>query len=128
MTQITPFYAAALFLLFVALSARVILLRNKHATIVGDGGNLSLRKALRAHSNFAEYVPMTLLLLFFWEQNGGGGLWLHGICSALLLGRVVHAIGVSRVNEDVRFRVAGMALTFTAGSSAAVQMLIGYVG
>jgi len=68
-------------------------------------------RAVRVHSNFAEYVPFALLLLYFVETSGASPVVIHGLC--LLIGRLSHAFGVSRDNEQFQYRVAGMALTFT---------------
>ncbi|CAG8637752.1 14851_t:CDS:2, partial [Funneliformis caledonium] len=45
----------------------------------------------RAHGNFAENVPLSLLLLFFIEVNNYiSPFWLHVACGNLLLGRIIH--------------------------------------
>ena len=46
----------------------------------------------------------------------------------LLLGRLLHAYGVSRPREDFRFRVTGMVLTFTVLLSSASGILTTYAG
>lgn len=119
----TPFYAAILALLFVALSVRTLRLRHRLRIPVGDGGNQTLLRAMRVHSNFAEYVPLTLLLIFMLEAGGGPGALVHGFGVCLVAGRISHAYGVSRTAENYRFRVFGMALTFTALVGAAVFLL-----
>jgi uncharacterized membrane protein YecN with MAPEG domain len=43
----------------------------------------------------------------------------------LLIGRVLHAFGISQAEENYRFRVAGMALTFVALISGALLCLFG---
>ncbi len=122
---ITPAYAVAFALVFVALSVRTLRLRRRYQVAVGHGGEPALERAARAHGNFAEYVPLTLLLIHFLETLGGGAPWIHTLCAALLIGRVLHAFGVSQVREDFRFRVAGMVLTFTAigGACAGIAMV-----
>jgi uncharacterized membrane protein YecN with MAPEG domain len=50
--------------------------------------------AIRAHGNFAEYVPLTLLLMALCELAGVGALWLHLGGGLLLAGRILHAIGI----------------------------------
>ncbi len=50
--------------------------------------------AIRAHGNFAEYVPLTLLLMALCELAGVGALWLHLGGVLLLAGRILHAIGI----------------------------------
>jgi uncharacterized membrane protein YecN with MAPEG domain len=61
---ITPFYAAFLGLGFVTLSILTLRLRRKFKIALGDGGNKQLLRAIRVHSNFAEYVPLALILIY----------------------------------------------------------------
>ena len=93
---ITPLYAALLSLVFVVLSFRVILLRQKLEVGIGDGGDKRLLRATRVHGNFAEYVPLALLLLFLPECQTKTTLWVHIGGSVLLAGRLLHAYGVSQ--------------------------------
>ncbi len=123
---ITPAYAAIFALLFVALSIRTIRLRRRLRVAVGDGGEPQLQRAARVHSNFAEYVPFALVLIYFVEIEVAGYAWVHGLCLALLAGRLLHAYGVSQVKENYRFRTAGMVLTFAVILSAAFRLLYAY--
>ena len=93
---ITAFYASLLALLFIALSFNVIRLRFKLKVGVGDGGEKSLIKAIRIHGNFSEYMPLALILLAGYELSGADSLWLHILGGVLFLGRVLHAIGLSK--------------------------------
>ena len=56
-------YGAVLALLFVGLSVRTCLLRRKLRVAIGDAGNEVMLRVMRVHSNFAEYVPLNLLLI-----------------------------------------------------------------
>src|SRR5437867_11021176 len=85
--------------------------RQEHVGI-GDGNNRRLQRAIRVHANFAEYVPLALLLTVFVELQQLSPFLIHLLCLALVIGRVVHAYGVSQEKEDYRLRVAGIALTF----------------
>ena len=109
----TPLYAALLAIVFVALSVRVIGLRRRTRIPLGAEGADALLRATRAQGNFAEYVPFALVLTALAELNGASAFVLHSLGLALLVGRGLHAWGVSRSPEDFRFRVAGMALTFS---------------
>ena len=66
---ITPCYAAFLGLGFVILSILTLRLRRKFKIGLGDGGNQQLLRAIRVHSNFAEYVPIALILIYMTEIN-----------------------------------------------------------
>jgi uncharacterized protein len=118
-------YAAVLALFFVGLSVRTLLLRRTLKIALGDGGAEPMLRAVRVHSNFAEYVPLALLLIHFTEQQGQAAWLVHALCIALIAGRTAHAFGVGRAPEDYRFRVAGMALTFTSIIVAALALLAG---
>jgi uncharacterized membrane protein YecN with MAPEG domain len=119
----TAVYAAVLGLLFVALSVRTLRLRRTLRIAVGDGGNPKMLRAMRVHSNFAEYIPFALFLIFLSETQGAHWLLVHALCLALLIGRLAHSYGVSQLDEDYRFRVSGMALTFTPIIVASMYLL-----
>lgn len=121
---IVPFYAALLILLFVALSLRVIRFRRRTGVPIGHGGQAVLERSARVHANFAEYVPAALILLGFVEAQGWPSLAIHVLCLALLAGRLSHAFGVAREPENFRFRVTGMALTFTVLGLASALLLV----
>jgi uncharacterized protein len=123
---ITPFYSGILGLFFVALSVRTLLLRRKFGIAIGNNNQPILERASRVHSNFAEYVPMALLLIYFLELKMPSNIWIHFVCIALLVGRISHAYGVSQVQEKLIYRVIGMTLTFVAIVSTSVRLIIGY--
>ncbi len=124
---ILPFYAALLVLLFVVLSIRTLRLRRSLKIGVGDGGNPQMLRAMRVHSNFAEYVPLALLMVYLVESRGAHPVFVHALGLCLLAGRLFHAYGVSQARENLRFRVAGMALTFTTLLSSAAYVLFALV-
>lgn len=121
---VTPLYAALLALVFIALSTRTIMLRRRYRVGIGDGNNKQLQRAARVHANFAEYVPLALLLIYFVETGGAAVLRIHILCLALLCGRLLHAWGVSQPRENYRYRTAGMILTFSVIISACLFLLL----
>jgi len=121
---ITSLYAALLGLLFVGLSVRTLRLRRRLRIAVGDAGNAEMLRAMRVHSNFAEYVPLALLLIYLGEAQGAHRMLVHALGLALLVGRSVHAYGLSQAKEDYRYRVTGMALTFTVIVTASAALLL----
>ena len=52
--------------------------------------NPEMLRAMRVHANFVEYVPITLLLIFMLEMQGGSAFVTNLLCLVLLAGRVVH--------------------------------------
>lgn len=122
--QLLAVYAALLAILFVILSVRTLRLRRRLQIAVGDAGDQTLLRAVRAHANFAEYVPLCLIMIFLCAQQGASAWVIHALCASLLLGRAAHAYGVSQIDEDFRFRVAGMSLTFSVLVIAACILLV----
>jgi uncharacterized membrane protein YecN with MAPEG domain len=121
---ITPIYAALLGLGFVRLSFLTLGLRRKNKISLGDGGNPQLLRAIRVHSNFAEYVPIALILIYMAEMLGAPNFLVHLLGISLVFGRLSHAWGVSQLNENFRFRVFGMIATFNAIIVASVYILL----
>ena len=95
--QILPLYIPPFALLSAVLSMRTLRLRRTLRIAVGDGGNQTMLRAMRVHSNFAEYVLICLLLILIIELQGGSTIFIHLLCSALFIGRVSHAFGVSQL-------------------------------
>ncbi len=117
----TPLYAALLALLYIFLSVRTIRLRRKLQVALGAGEHPEMLRAMRVHANFAEYVPLALILVCMVESQGTAAWLVHALGAALLIGRCLHAYGVSQVQETFAFRVSGMVLTFTVlGVSSAL--------
>lgn len=123
--SLTGFYAALFGALFVMLSVRVVWLRTRRGISLGSGGDPVLERAQRVHSNFAEYVPFTLLLVFFFEAATQLRGWTHVFCIALLVGRMLHAYGLTR--DSLSCRTAGMALTLAVIVAASVGLLVFHV-
>jgi len=121
--MIWPIYASLLALLFVGLSIRTLRLRRRLRIAVGDGGSPLLLRAMRVHANCAEYVPLGMLLIVGAETVGTSPLMVHGLGSALFIGRLLHAYGVSQEREVYAFRVTGMTLTFTCYLTASLFIL-----
>lgn len=125
---VTALYAGLLALLYVVLSARVIFVRRGERISVGDGGNSELLRRVRVHANFAEYVPMAIVLMGLVESSKADPRLLHGLGTALVIGRVSHAIGLSPAASILPLRVGGMVLTFSVIIIAAVQCLLHSAG
>ncbi|AHX60434.1 MAPEG family protein [Aeromonas media] len=94
MMHITLIYGGLLGLLFLLLSFWVVKRRAQFKVMIGEGEAPEMLSAIRAHGNFAEYVPLTLLLMALCELAGVGALWLHLGGGLLLAGRILHAIGI----------------------------------
>lgn len=124
MLQATALWAALLAPLCLWLSIRVIGLRRRLRVAIGTGSQPEIERAMRAQANFAEYVPFALVLLALAEAGGAPAAVIHALGATLLAGRVAHGWGITRAQEDFRFRVAGMAATFGVIGCAALVALI----
>ena len=60
------------------------------------------------------------------ELQGAYLLLVHALCNCLLFGRVSHAYGVSETQENYRYRILCMIMTFTALVGSAARLLVGY--
>jgi uncharacterized membrane protein YecN with MAPEG domain len=123
---IVPAYGALLALLYLVLSFRVSTGRGRARVNIGSGGDLLLERAIRAHGNFAEYVPLALLLLGFLEMQRSSAYVLHALCLLLLLGRIAHALGISREPDILLLRAVGILATYLVLAVAGVLLLYDY--
>jgi uncharacterized membrane protein YecN with MAPEG domain len=110
--SLTGFYASLLGILYIGLAINIIRLRRRFKVGIGDGDNKCLATAIRVHGNFAEYVPVALILLACCELNGGSIMMLHALGAALVIGRTLHIIGLNKTIKLSHQRVTGMLLTF----------------
>lgn len=105
----TALYAGLCGLLLVYLGLQTIKARRANKVKLGDGGIFALQCAMRAHGNFAEYMPITIILLFLLEFNGAPVWMIHVIGATFLIGRWIHAQGL--LKDNLRKRVQGMGIT-----------------
>lgn len=121
-TTVTGITLAAM---YVRLALGVIKLRRQHGVRLGMGSQSDLEAAVRAHANFAEYVPLALILLLLAEINQA--VWHVTALAALLLvyGRITHARALK--HNNIPQRVKGMKATFGAIALASVANLSAFV-
>ena len=123
--RIVPAYAALLALFFIYLSTRVMAARRAAGVAIGTGGDRTLERWARVHANFAEYVPLALMLLLIMEIRGNPAWPLHLLGTGLLAGRLAHAFGVSHEPDRMLFRGAGVLLTIIVIVVSSLSLLIG---
>jgi len=123
----TAFYAALLALVYLGLSGWVMGSRVSDNVLFGDGGDASLLKRVRSHANFSEYVPLALILVGLLEAGGGSHGLVQGLLLALLVGRILHPIGMfAAPNTPRQFacRGGGILLTMATIAIAAIALLL----
>ena len=96
-------------LFYIKLFRNVVSQRRLTKTSIGFK-SIELERVIRAHANFCETVPINLflsLLLYF------NNLLIFAVPAIIFLciGRTIHALSVSNVNEDLTKRRKGMRLT-----------------
>jgi|TARA_Y100000782_G_scaffold112693_1_gene143521 Uncharacterized relative of glutathione S-transferase, MAPEG superfamily len=119
---IVSIFAAVLAIMYIQLSFRVINLRKKKKISLGDGGDSTLNAAIRTHGNFIEYVPFSLILLFLVEYQGLSSHYCYVLGLMLVVGRICHSYALAE--NQLKFRVIGMGLTFLTMILSAVLLLI----
>ena len=87
---ITALYAGLLCLLSVFVANRVLYARIK-ANKLREGQE---QTNMRVQINFAENVPLAIVMVLLLELGGIPGLWVHVMGGALVLFRILHAWGM----------------------------------
>lgn len=117
--------AAACTLLYLVLSLRVIGGRKASSYAIDVEPDPELRTRIRTHANFAEYVPLALVMLAMLELAGISRSLLAVLGLVLVVARLCHAIGMPRPAPNP-LRLVGILGTLgvlTAQCVAAVVLL-----
>jgi hypothetical protein len=126
LTPITALYAGLLGLISLALAGLVVRTRTSENVIFGDGANVVLLQRIRVHGNFVEYVPLALLLMLVLELNGASALVMNCLGAALVIGRLLHAFGLSSSTGTTVGRFTGTVLTWLVILAASGLALYAY--
>lgn len=121
---LTALLASLMALMLFTLSLRVLLLRVRLRQPLGDGGHAVLQRAVRVQANFAEHVPIALVLFLLLEWHGLPPPGLQVYAALLVLARVVHAVGLSQPQEPLVWRVIGTVITLLLLSGGAALLLV----
>jgi len=108
------FYAALNALIMLVLGVLVTRARVATQTDIGDAGKPEMAGPLRAHANNTEWTPMALLLIWVLTlPTFGASIWvIQGMGISLTIGRILHAIGITRSIGPSALRFIGMVLTW----------------
>mgnify|MGYP001210038464 FL=1 len=124
--MITALYAGILGIMYVILSVQVIKGRFHYRISLFDGNNDDMKKRIRAHANFAEYVPLALVLMICMELQRADDIYLHLLGITLCAGRFAHAIGIVRYLNANLYRALGTVATFTVITIASIYLILEY--
>jgi uncharacterized membrane protein YecN with MAPEG domain len=121
---ITALTTAILALWYLRLTYPVIKTRATESISLGVGNDPqgSLARAVRAHANFAEYIPLALLMMALLEWHGLNATYLYLLGGSLIAGRVLHARGIMRA--QLRPRTIGMVLTLIPIALSALMLMV----
>ncbi len=125
--SLTGFYASLLGILYIGLAFNIIRLRRKFKVGIGSGDNKFLAKAIRIHGNFAEYIPLALILLAVYELNGASVMVLHALGATLVVSRALHAIGLTKSIGISIQRQVGMMSTFLVILILAIENIRSFI-
>lgn len=90
--QISFFFLGLLVALYFLLTLTVTTLRGITRTEFGSEPDSRLGRAVRAHAQFFEYVPVIAVLVIGLELSGVATASIAWLMGTLLLGRTAHAI------------------------------------
>ena len=127
MLKITAIYAAILTFVYVKLTLNVINLRRQNQVSLGDGGRDDLQQAIRSHGNFAEYVPLGLILLGCLEANHIHWTIVLLLGSLFTAGRLYYAKAFLEATPNIELRVQGMKYTLWALQALAATNVIALI-
>ncbi len=122
MLAITPVFVALFALLQIAITFPVGFRRVATNIHFYDQGDVVLQRRQRAHANFTETVPITLIAMGIAEVMGLAPVWLWLGGGALILGRSAHYLTLITVGWG-NFRAVGMLLTFAAMGGFSIAIL-----
>lgn len=89
---ITSLLAAFFSLMMVALSLQVSIRRMQSRTAFGDGDESVLRRRVRAHGNFVEYMPLALVVIALLEVGGAPATLTGVLALGFATSRILHAL------------------------------------
>ena len=108
---ITALYAGLLGLLGLVLGAGSGWLRQKTGVSLGAGDSPQQLVAFRRHGNFAEWVPIAIILIAILELNGVSSTAVHALGATLVVARVAHPFGLDPEKMSAPARGLGAAGT-----------------
>jgi uncharacterized protein len=124
----TTLYALPLILIFLILFFRVSARRSDLKVSIGDAGDAILHERIRQHGNFIEWVPFSLILMALAEASGANSIALHCAGGLMVLGRLLHPIGLKADNAAHPLRMAGNSLNLLAVAILAVLLAMSRLG
>jgi uncharacterized membrane protein YecN with MAPEG domain len=129
MVYITAFIASVLTFFYIWPSLRISQMRKIHRISLDEGAVHALEKSIQGNGNFADHVPLSLVLMGLLEINGAPNVLVWVLGCILVLGQYFHAMGMRHPTEGGSDRVIGMKYTFFALALLALSntVWVGYL-
>ncbi len=108
--ELAGVYIGVHILLLIYLAFRVAGKRGSDKISVGTGGDADMELRMRVHGNATEYIPVTMAGLLAMAATGLPVWTIHAVGISMLVGRLLHALGLSRTILPAR--ILGMLLTW----------------
>jgi uncharacterized membrane protein YecN with MAPEG domain len=121
--------SAVLVILYFVLALNVSLTRRRTRTGIGAGDDPAgpMNKAVRAHGNAAEYVPIFVALFLYFLLAGAGG-WIEWVAIIVTVCRVLHALGMLMTQSFNRpphpLRAVGALGTYVGGLMLGIALFM----
>jgi uncharacterized protein len=122
--------SAILVILYFVLALNVSLTRQRTRTGIGTGDDPAgpMNKAVRAHGNAAEYVPIFVALFLYFLLSDAGG-WIEWVAIIVTACRVLHALGMLMTQSFNRpphpLRAIGALGTYVGGLVLGIALFMG---
>ncbi len=120
--------SAILVLVYFLLAFNVSLTRGSMQVGIGSGDNPSgrLNKAIRAHGNAAEFIPIFVLLFLYFLSTGASG-WITWVIIGVTVCRVLHPVSIflsPDLNKAYPLRFVTSVGTYLGGLALGVALLM----
>lgn len=126
--EVTPIYALAAAVIYLALWFRVTAMRSSLGVSIGDGANAELSLRIRQHGNCAEWCGFILILMILAEGMGAPAFYLHISGALLLVGRLAHPFGLKADNAGHPLRYVGNGTNILAALNTMVCLGVNILG
>jgi uncharacterized membrane protein YecN with MAPEG domain len=97
---------------------------------LGDG-DVAMQRSIRRHGNYAENAAIFVASLALLEMMGAVRPFVIGLATLFIVGRLLHAIGLSQENTVNPWRITGAVVTIGVGVVLGVRLVmlgIGHLG
>jgi uncharacterized membrane protein YecN with MAPEG domain len=126
--QIYVLCSATLVILYFLLAFNVSMNRMRARTGVGAGSDQSgqLNRSIRPHGNAAEYIPL-FVVLFFYFGFAGAASWIRWVVVVITLCRLLHPLSLylsADLNRARSLRFLSSVGTYAGGLTLGVALLL----